>query len=666
MTRRSIAAAGVLFAAAVLLLLALRNVPQRAEALFADALPPQPYFVADHFLLLYVLLPLAIVAAVVVMLAPGMFLVLATGGARDLAHLVLKGTLASFLVHAGTFSALKLFIDQPSRAAWTALLCAAGAAAWLWLAWRHGRGRPAGVAGAPGDWRRLGWILALPALITVALLPVLVWQDLNPDGLEALTTGRSLNELILPRLPTGELAGLGLGMVTIAFPVHWFIACFGTVDAAARLPVVLYLPLLLAAVLALAELGAARRLCRLEEGVLVVALAAFLVTMAYSDTYHLYSADLASPANIDILATALMVATLGFLFGGETGWFLLTALFTYFTRPTALPLLGFAFIAVALGVREGRHGLLLRIAAALALCLVAGLVFDKVLPRLMGVAFAQDAASLGGRIRFLRFDDVRRVLFVVIPCGILPALALGAWKRQDAIARVVTLVAAQYFLFFYVLAFVALHHFAPVMVLPLVVYWRVVLAQSRRGWLTGAAYAAAAVALWLSLPRTFAVDRSIRAIGRQTVWRVGDYDGAYQDYRAAFRHKNLLDTLFLPFNLNPDPSRNRLGTPWAQIHYSRRPAVPDSLTNYLGQPRTDPAPAGFTQVAGDSAVAVYVRDQARWLRDRSSPPTTVFRSPLYDIPRETLFSFWGRRAGGQYLDVKAVLFRLMGRPAPAS
>lgn len=666
MTRRDLAALGGLFVAAVSLLVALRDAPQRAQALFAEALPAQPYFVPGDFLQLYVMLPLAVVAAVVVMLAPGVFLVMAAGGTRDLAQLVIKGTIAASLVHAGSFSLLKLFVGQPSRGAFTGLLCGAGLAAWLVLAWRQSRGRAAGLAGAADDRRRLAWLFTMPAAITVLLLPVLVWQDLNPDGLEALTTGRSLGELILPRMPTGRLAGLGLGMVTMAFPIHWFIACFGLVDAAARLPVVIYLPLLFAAILALAELGAGRRLSRLEEGVLALTLAVFLVTMTYSDTYHLYSADLASPANIDILATALMVITLLFLFGGETGWFLLAALLTYFTRPTALPLLGFTFIAVFLCAREGRHGLLLRVGAAVALCLVAGLLFDRVLPLLTGAGFAQDAASLGGRIRFLRFDDVRRVLFVVIPCGILPAAALGLWKRQDSVARVVTLVAVQYFLFFYVLAFVALHHFAPAMILPLAVYWRVALAQPRRAWLTGAAYAAGALALWLSLPRSFAVDRSIRTIGRQTVWRVGNYRGSYDEYRAAFDHKNLLDTLFLPFNLNPDPARLRLGTPWAQIHYSHHPAQPDDLTNYLGQPRGERPPAGYTLVASDSAVALYVRDLERWQLERTTPPSTAFRAPVYDIPRETLFSFWGRRAGGKYIDVKAVLFRLAGRPAPES
>ena len=666
MTRRGLAAAGVLFVAAVALLVALREVPQRAQALFAEALPAQPYFVTGHFFLLYLLLPLAVVAAVVVMLAPGAFLVLAFGGARDTAHLVIKGTIAALLLHAGSFSLLKLFVAQPSRLAFTVLLCGAGLGAWLLLAWRQARGRAPGVAGAPDDWRRLMWILAMPAAITVALLPVLFWQDLNPDGLEALTTGRSLGELILPRLPTGRLAGLGLGMVTMAFPVHWFITCFGLVDAAARLPVVLYLPLLFAAVLALAELGAARRLSWAEEGVLALALGVFLVTMTYSDTYHLYSADLGSPANIDILATALMAVTLVLLFAGETGWFMLAALLTYFTRPTALPVLGFTFIAVFLCVRDGRHGLLLRLGAALVLCLVGGLLFDRLLPRLIGATFAQDAASLGGRLRFLRFDDVRRLLFVVVPCGILPAGALVLWKRQDTVARVVTLVALQYFLFFYVLAFVALHHFAPAMILPLVVYWRVVLPAPRRAWLTAAAGAAAALALWLSLPRTFAVDRSIRALGRQTVWRVGAYDGRYADYRAAFDHKNLLDTLFVPFGRNPDPASQRLGAPWAQIHYSRRPAEADSLTNYLAQPRGEPAPAGFTLVNLDSTVALYVRDLDRWQQDRAHPPTTAFRSPLYDIPRETLFSLWGRRSGRHYVDVKALLFRLAGRPAPAS
>jgi hypothetical protein len=266
---------------------------------------------------------------------------------------------------------------------------------------------------------------------------------------------------------------------------------------------------------------------------------------------------------------------------------------------------------------------------------------------------------VAGRFRYLRFDDIQRVLWVVIPAGILPVLALPQLRRQDAIARVLAVMAVLYFALFYIIAFTALHHFAPVSLLLIVIFWRLALKSPATARRTGVTVAAAAVALWLSLPRSLALDRTMRPIGAATVWNEGDYNGSYDEYRLAYDHKGLLLELFKPFWEVADPAAEFVGSPWLQIRYSRHGAILPE-TNYVVQPLSDPAPAGFTRLAADSTAALWVRDLDRWRADRFRPRDTEWQSPALRVRRETLFWMLGVEAGTFDLDMRRLLARLRG------
>jgi hypothetical protein len=217
-----------------------------------------------------------------------------------------------------------------------------------------------------------------------------------------------------------------------------------------------------------------------------------------------------------------------------------------------------------------------------------------------------------------------------------------------------------YFLFFYVIAFTALHHFAPAMLLPIVVFWRTALKWPATGRRVAVTVAAAGLALWLSLPQTMEPDRTMRPIGRATVWNVGSYAGDYDEYRLAFAHKDLLEALFRPLWEVADPASELIASPWLQIRYGGHGDIgPDA--NYVAQPVTAPAPAGFTRVAADSAAALWVRDLDRWDADRHRRRSTEWQSPLLRVERETLFSMIGVEAGAYDVDVGGVLERLRGR-----
>ena len=658
-TRRQVFRAGAIPGAAILVLLLAGRQLAKVAALFPDTLPDNPYFVPQHAFLLYVLTPLLLLAALVVLVAPGIFLVMAGGRTRDVAPLFLKGVLVAFVLNIVAFGLLKLLPGPPGAAVHTGLLFVLNIAAWgaLWL--RHGRGTETANPPAPGAAWRWAWAALIPVLAAVLLLPVLFWQDLNPDGLEALTGGRSLAWFVLPRFPDGETPGLNLGMITSSYPIHWFIALFGMDDASGRLPMLLYAPMIWMGLVALIEVRAPRRLTAAEDFALVAGLAVFIAAIGFNDTYHAYSTDIASPANIDLLAMAGMLAMLYFFWNREWGWFLFAAMFTHVTRPTGLMLLGLLGIAVFLLDRDSLVRRLGVIALAIGFMLFWTVAFEKGVPRIADIVIDSGAGEVAGRFRYLRFGHLQRLLWVIIPAGIVPVLALPMFRKQDAISRSLVLMTTLYFLFFFVIAFTALHHFAPAMLFPIVVFWRLALKSPATGRRAAVVTAAAAVALVLSLPRSMALDRTMRPIGQATVWNVGDYGGSYEAYRLAYDHKGLLLELFPPFWEVPDPAAEFIGSPWLQIRYSRHgPVGPE--TNYAVQPVADPAPAGFTRLAADSVAALYVRDLDRWRADRYQARDTEWQSPALRVRREVLFWMLGVEAGTYDIDVRRVLERVRG------
>ncbi|TFH67087.1 MAG: hypothetical protein E4G90_00120, partial [Gemmatimonadales bacterium] len=264
--------AGVLLGASVLGLLLTRGIPAAVRDSYPGALPAHPYFVPDHAVLLYLLLPVACLAAVLVLVLPGIFLVLALGRDERLEAVVVKGLGVSLAVHFVTTALAKTFFPRPiDPATFLALIIGAGVVAWgILVARLSGKGELRWPASDGTTHRRLGWMAALVVVTVAVLLPILFWQDLNPDGFEAIEIGRSLSWTVLPRFLTKSgLVGLGIGMLPMAYPIHWFVMLFGPIEAAARLPLVLYLPVLFASILALIELRSPRRLGRFEETAIV-------------------------------------------------------------------------------------------------------------------------------------------------------------------------------------------------------------------------------------------------------------------------------------------------------------------------------------------------------------------------------------------------------------
>ena len=191
--------------------------------------------------------------------------------------------------------------------------------------------------------------------------------------------------------------------------------------------------------------------------------------MAFSATYNPYSADIALPTTQN---TLLMVCFLGFILyflKQEHKWMLLFIALTFFGLPNGVLLIGLWLLSVILLWRPLPRRQLVLTAAALLGCIVMSSIAPYILTVLHLPAPGREYGMVGllRQFAFLQWADWRRIAYLVVPSGIIPATALLAWRWQDWVARTLTVVTITYWGFFYVQAHISLHHFVPIMLLPL-------------------------------------------------------------------------------------------------------------------------------------------------------------------------------------------------------
>ena len=637
-------------AAAIAVALLGRRALLRVATLYPDALPAHPLADSAHAVLLYVATPIAVVATLIMLLAPGALLLLATGGESRAGAFIVKSFGAAFALRVLVDSAAKLARLEPLGAlAFIRLDLGLDAALAAALVWRAARGREITWPFAtPEGRRRLAWCVVIPAVLVVALLPRFFWMDLTDDGLEALAAGRSLVWHVIPRFPNASgYVGLGIGMLAMAFPIHWFVALIGPYEAAARLPMALYLPVLFAVLLELVEWASSRALRVTEEGAIALAVFAFAAAMSFNSSYSPYAADISSPgASFESLTVLCIGATVLFLWRGATAWMLGFVVLGYLARPTELLFLGLVLLASFVVAGEDRRAWMTRAGLGIAACIATNIAYEHVyLPHIAHVARAGFGSnSILARLQYLTLTDIRRVLFAAVPGGLLPFAWLFAWRRQDRHARLLTLATASYFLFFYAQAFAALHHFVPAMVLPVVVFWRSQLKPTSR-WTAPTAAALAVVCVWLAVPARRAIDRTPRRIGREMARNAADGLGGPAGASETMLRSGTLTALFPRMSDKPDPARELVLTHLSMLYYAERFGVPADSALFVVRPPRASAPAGMMRVAEDSVSAVFVRDTLRWQWDRTHPPPTDYRSRTFDVPMTALFPFLGVPAG---------------------
>lgn len=626
------------------------------------------WFAHDHLATFYLLLPLSITAMVVILTMPGILLILAAGKEVRPGALVLKGFGLSFLLLVTTTSIAKLVSGTPiTPALFTGILVTTLFACFGWLAGHAGSdNRALQIFSNRDNRRQLGWLLAIPALFVIFMSPAIFWQDLNSDGFEAMEIGHSLMTTLLPAfLNKSGTMGLGIGMVPMAYPINWFLLLTGPLEAATRLPMALYLPVVFAALLALIEHDSPRRLKPVEEACILLALAVYTVAMGFNSGYDNYYTDLSSPAAFETLTIIFILASGYFLWTGKYGWFLLFTVSGFLARPTVLLFVMLLGAAIVLVSRKNRGARLVIIGIAIGLWVVLLAGYEHVyLASISGNSGpGYPGSSILQRFQYLTFDDYHRFIYAAVPAGLLPALSLFAYRLHDPLSRCLAIVSAGYFLVFYVPAFTSLHHFVPVMIIPIIVLWRLVIRHTEKSLPAVITAVTALICLWLSLPEHFHISKTYSGIGERMDYRIGNYNGDYAAYREAIAGVNLISTIFRNDWEIEDPAKE-LSFGGQILYYASREKLPGQVIDYLVLPAGAPPPSGFTQLASELEGSTWTRDIAILEADRFNPPPTDYRSSLYDISPETLFAYKGVPAHNYNISLSALplLWRLFSGP----
>ena len=619
--------------------LLLRDAIPRAAFLHALARGASPYFVPEHALLLYVLFPLVFLSACVLLLSPGLLAAMVLGRARTVDEWMVHGFAASLVIISVATAVVQSFVPIGANG-FIATIAGCTLASWLVLALRIRRkdDRAAGIAWPLAErYARstIAWLILGPVTILLILAPKLLWENFNGDGAHAFEAARLLLRQPVPFWPagSGEIGGFpGLTSALYAYPASWFIHLFGPIEAAARLPYILYLIPLRSVLLLLIEHGRDWLPTHAERLVLWLSLLVYSMVVAFSATYSPYSADIALPATQD---TLLVVCFLGFALASlRRDWprFALFALLTFTSLPNGILMIGFWAAAMMVGKRWSR-------AIACAWALVGLVVFAVIAPRLLALAGlpAPGGEYSGGglfvRFAFLQLTDVRRFLYLLVPCGIMPGIALLFWRRMDDIAKPFALVTWASFLFAYVQAYAPLHYYIPAMLLPLVVYWRLPVTGHRSRREIALAIAAAVVAFALAIPSNVIPFTDARMVGETMAFRAGDYETSDP---VAFRASTLLHEL-IPYDWETEVPESAFGGSPLVFHYYARRRDRAEPPNYIVQPAADPAPPGMHEAASDGEFTAWVRSDSLWLAHRGLRPPTPAGSPFVRVPRGLLF-----------------------------
>lgn len=636
----------------------------RVASLYPLAESARPYLLAEHGVLLYLWAPMVVISGCLLFLSPGLLLALALNASRRVGEWILHGLAASLLFISPVVIVLESVVGHPLKgSAFAAVLAGCSLAALGFVIFRLRRG-------ASLDWpfaERHETVTALsmllvPLAVLAGLVPKFYWENFNGDGVHVFETARLLVQQPVPFWDpgAGPMAEFpGITSMLFIYPASWFIRLFGELELSVRAPILLYLPAMYGGLLELMRVNRQRWVGLAERSLVWLWLGIYLVVLAFSATYSPYSADIALPGTQD---TLLIIWLLGFLFSfvaRRDKWLVLFAVFTYLTAPNGSLLLGM-WVLVVLFLWSPRpwRQLGLTLGTVLA-CVGIGALVPVLLATvgLPGPGGEYGLERLLARFAFLQWSAWERLAFVVVPAGILPAVALLAWRWQDRFARSLTLMTALYFGFFYFQANVSLHHFVPAMVLPLVVFGRSapVLRARTRPWVTATAALTGLAALLLSLPEDGRPHTTARRVGSTIDDRYGGYENVEPE---SFRRSTIFTELFPPTWDARVPSERYGGSPLVWHHYAHRTQNRSDAVNYIVQPADLPRPIGARLVGRRDDVALYSRDDSVLVRDRHLRPPAPAGAAIYTIPRNHLFRSVLRAEGGEVIDVAAVLQRL--------
>ncbi|WP_413870624.1 hypothetical protein [Albidovulum sp.] len=617
----------------------------------ADLVPlasgPQPYFIPAHALFLQVWVPFVALAASALFLAPGLLLMLALARPADrFEHWLIKGFTLSLFGVPVLAAAVQAALGLPMTGAAYVLMLLAACLPGLALG---------GLGGVPPLLKGRGWDVALMILLPVAFLvafgPKFYWDSLNDDGAHALLNTMLFIGRGLPFWPAGatETAGYpSTTMMSEVFLQTGIVRFFGATEASVRIAFLPGLAILAGVMLSfLRDPGGKTR----PEAAIGLGAALFLFSfaMAFNTSYGPYIADIALPLAREPL---IVLGFLGYvLFFLERRPVAMAAVSTLglLSAPNGLLLVGFFL---------GSHFLLTRpwpfrdviVGGLIALAVSAGASAAMAALQAAGLTRVSGEFGAGEILRRLRFVtpfETQRLLFWLLPAGILPGLALLAWRWQDRLSRVLTLTTVIYVLFFYVQAYRILpHHFAPAALVPLIVFWRLAPVRAAPGPALVAALAGVGLGAWASWPDTIRPFTHTRDFAARIAFPAAGSDPL--DLRKMAVTTGLLSAAFPPRWTDREIAEGygmeRLAT-YAHMHLA--PPAPGGADYRIAPQGAARAPAEVVIAGPDAAGFVLIaRDADVYDADRliTGLPATI--ADLYRVPRESIFGH-GARGGAK-------------------
>ena len=635
------------------------GVPASVSQLYASALSGMPYWVPQHAVLLYVVSPAVAVSASVLLLFPGLVLALVFRRQEETLSLwVIRGWLISIPISILSPILPSAILGAPvTGAAFVAVLAVNGFIALLimWGVDRRARVDRRFLAAGKAD---IVQIILVPVLTLLILSPKFFWESFNGDGGHVFQAARALYQTGYPGWVNG--AGQASPYPPVIWmdvvPASWFLRLFGDLEFAARMSILLGLALLTAAVLEMVRFGRKAQLgfpARLAIGFGLIFYAA---TLAFQFSYNPYHADLLSPGAREPL---VMVSFLGFvLFLEKRQYFwAATALFVLcFSIPSA-PMLAILWIAgrwATDGFRSGRHVKVSLFLGALVLLGSKSIVWALYATNIFAPVAEFDFSGISQRLRFITLLDFNRLWWWIVPAGLVPAAALFAWRWQDNVSRALALVTISYVGFFYVQAYRVLpHHFAPAIILAMIVFWR----MPRTGRQEVAASVVACPGLVLAMLLSWPSDIRPHLDNRLFAQRIGYSSNIRDPARKNFALEQLFPIAFPGVYSDAEIGLRRASAPLAWAAYMRTDATQPADLDF--EIVDAGAPSQFADpliVADAQGLSLIASSEAVYQRALTMPDQQhSLRNPLFHVPREYIFGRGVNGRNGQVWDLARIV-----------
>lgn len=629
-----------------------------------------PYLAPGHALFLYFWIPLATLAACFAFLAPGLLISLGLSkGSDQFGVWVLKGFAFSILIISLMIAGLHALIGGPIVGLVFALGLTGLTTACFAYAFRQNRKSKFSWQFLDGRAPDIVLALVVPVLTLVLLSPKFYWEDFTGDGAQLFVGTLQYIQSGSPFWASDVDAELSsfptLNALLQFFVSSTFMRLFGETAFAIR--AVYLLGAMLLAVTLMEFIRFQRPLTATWRVAVAVGagLLLFAYALAFNATYDPYFSDIALPLGREPL---IVVAFLGFAMFGwmkRYAWMTAFAILSYMSGPNGLILMvfwtGSVFLVSSIWwpIRVANVRTWPMRDTAIKLGLIAGVVVAiSVLETLLvQLRLANFGSEFGGdailqRLRYVTIDTWSRFAYWILPAGILPVLALVFWAWQDRMSRAFTLTILFYFGFFYVQGFRILpHHFAPIMLLPLIVLWRLgpPFERLHRDILPGMAILACVVAALLVAPSNLKLHR----VGSQFAAsiQIEDVRMAPVDADAYIAFDELFDQAFPRKNAERASKERYIGASIAWYLHAMQPKADDQTINYvvrrpgaaMGNDETLIAEwEGWTVTSLD--IDQYIAD-----RDRSGIPSSI--NPILYVPRDVVFGRGERHGNRRVFDL---------------